>query len=148
MFVSAFTSSCCKPVPLASLNQVDGNGDQSKAHEEQKTQLSDSLLSEFVGREENESRDPAIGDTAPPSQSVHNERCNCVDATTDRFLYFSSTKRRHEYLLGRELPHMKTHEPTTRKTRISFELDPTYCIISSYPELFEELESGESESPF
>ena len=60
-----------------------------------------------------------------------------ADKTTDPFLYFSSDKRRLEYLLGKELPHMPADDtkPTERKTRISFELDPFFDLVTSFPEL-------------
>ncbi len=51
------------------------------------------------------------------------------DANEDLFLYFSSDKRRLEYLLGRELPHMPMDVPVKRKKRISFELDPFYDLL-------------------
>ena len=53
----------------------------------------------------------------------------------DPFLYFSSDKRRLEHLLGKELPAMPSMEPTERKKRISFEMDPFFLMISSFPEL-------------
>ena len=61
-----------------------------------------------------------------------------ADKTADPFLYFSSDKRRLEYLLGKELPHMLPADdtkPTERKTRISFELDPFFDLVTSFPEL-------------
>ena len=63
-----------------------------------------------------------------------------ADKTTDPFLYFSSDKRRLEYLLGKELPHMLPADdtkPTERKTRISFELDPFFDLVTSFPELLD-----------
>ena len=68
---------------------------------------------------------------------------------TDPFLYFSSDKRRLEYLLGRELPQVPAdgEKPKERKTRISFEVDPLYSIVTSYPELLgvEEIPDDEDE---
>ena len=60
-----------------------------------------------------------------------------ADKTADPFLYFSSDKRRLEYLLGKELPQMPSDDtkPTERKTRISFELDPFFDLVTSSPEL-------------
>lgn len=58
-----------------------------------------------------------------------------VQRYTDPFLYFSSDKRRLEHLLGKELPAMPSVEPTERKKRISFEMDPFFLMISSFPEL-------------
>ena len=58
------------------------------------------------------------------------------DKAADPFLYFSSDKRRLEYLLGKEPPHMPSEDkPTERKTRISFELDPFFDLVTSFPEL-------------
>lgn len=59
----------------------------------------------------------------------------------DPFLYYSSDKRRMEHLLDVELPHIADEEPTVRKTRISFEVDPMLSLMSSFPELFDELEN-------
>ena len=58
----------------------------------------------------------------------------------DPFLYFSCDKRRLEYLLGTELPHMTPDEKVTRKTRISFELDPSFDLVNSFPELMGEFD--------
>ena len=60
-----------------------------------------------------------------------------ADKAADPFLYFSSDKRRLEYLLGKELPQMPSDDtkPTERKTRISFELDPFFDLVTSSPEL-------------
>ena len=69
--------------------------------------------------------------------------------TDDPFLYFSSDKRRMEHLLGKELPSMPSEEPTRRKKRISFELDPSYALVTRFPELLlndmdqEEAKEGE-----
>ena len=72
------------------------------------------------------------------------------DKATDPFLYFSSDKRRLEYLLGRELPHVPAdgEKPEERKTRISFEVDPFYSLVTSFPELLgvEEISGDEDES--
>ena len=71
------------------------------------------------------------------------------DKVNDPFLYFSSDKRRMEYLLGKELPSMPSEEPTRRKKRISFELDPSYALVTRFPELLlndmdqEEAKEGE-----
>ena len=65
------------------------------------------------------------------------------DKASDPFLYFSSDKRRMEHLLGKELPSMPSEEPTRRKTRISFELDPFHLMMTSFPELLDDL--GEEE---
>ena len=59
----------------------------------------------------------------------------------DPFLHFSCDKRRLEHLLGVELPHMTPSldsSTTERKTRISFEVDPFYDLVTSYPELLGE----------
>ncbi len=56
----------------------------------------------------------------------------------DPFVYFSSDKRRLEHLLGTELPHLTPDEEVTRKTRISFELDPTFDLVNSFPDLMGE----------
>ena len=73
------------------------------------------------------------------------------DKATDPFLYFTSDKRRLEYLLGRELPHVQADDekPKERKTRISFEVDPFYSLVTSFPELLgvEEIRDDEDESP-
>mmetsp|Transcript_14181 Transcript_14181/g.26955 ORF Transcript_14181/g.26955 Transcript_14181/m.26955 type:complete len:84 (+) Transcript_14181:1-252(+) len=52
----------------------------------------------------------------------------------DPFLFYSSDRRRMEHLLGKDLP-LPSEEPTIRKTRISFEVDPFFSIMESYPEL-------------
>ena len=59
------------------------------------------------------------------------------DKTADAFLYFSSNKRRLNRLLGRELQQMSVDDPKERNTRISFELDHTYDLMSSFPELYD-----------
>jgi len=60
----------------------------------------------------------------------------------DPFLYYSNDKQRLERLMGRELPHLSTPDnekkPAVRKTRISFELDPFYMLMTSFPEIFGE----------
>ena len=62
-------------------------------------------------------------------------------APADRFLYFSSDKNRMEHLLGRELPDMPDVEPIVRKKSLSFELDPLYDMMNSFPELFADVET-------
>jgi len=59
---------------------------------------------------------------------------------------FSSNKRRLEYLSGRELPDMMLEGEGSggRKSRISFELDPFYDIVSRFPELLDEDEDDSS----
>eukprot|EP01083_Nonionella_stella_P251347 867301_1 len=64
-------------------------------------------------------------------------RANIANASP--FLYFSGNKRRLEYLLGRQLPHIpQDEEPAECKRRISFELDPFHDIMSEYPQLLDE----------
>ena len=58
----------------------------------------------------------------------------------DPFLYFSDDRKRLEHLLGRELPADVTparDAPVERKTRLSFEVDPTWALVHSFPELLE-----------
>ena len=62
-------------------------------------------------------------------------------APADRFLFFSSDKNRMEHLLGRELPDMPDVEPIVRKKSLSFELDPLYDMMNSFPELFADVET-------
>jgi len=59
------------------------------------------------------------------------------DKAEDPFMYYSSDKRRLESLLGRDLPQMAPEAITVRKTRISFELDPLFELINSYPDVFD-----------
>ena len=67
------------------------------------------------------------------------------DKVNDPFLYFSSDKRRMEHLLGKELPSMPSEEPTRRKKRISFELNPFFLMMTSFPELFDDTDEEEKE---
>ena len=62
------------------------------------------------------------------------------DKANDPFLYYSSDKRRMEFLLGRELPEMPLEEPVKRKTRMSFELDPLHDMLNSFPDLFDDMD--------
>ena len=67
------------------------------------------------------------------------------DKVNDPFLYFSSDKRRMEHLLGKELPSMPSEEPTRRKKRISFELNPFFLMMTSFPELIDDTDEEEKE---
>ena len=62
--------------------------------------------------------------TSLRDESIPEMEVAAVPRYADSFLYFSSDKRRLEHLLGKELPAMPSVEPTERKKRISFEMDP------------------------
>lgn len=70
-----------------------------------------------------------------------------VAKEADAFLYYSNDKIRLEHLLRKELPHIAAPEgPVKRKTRISFEVDPFFSMLTSYPELMDESFGEGSES--
>ena len=82
--------------------------------------------------------DESLADASIGMNQEQNSRpLRVQDRVNDPFLYYSSDKRRMETLLGTELPGMPLDEQVKRKTRISFELDPMYDMMTSFPDLFD-----------
>ena len=83
---------------------------------------------------------PTSDDALAKSKSssfLTSEEAVAKSSSQDKFLHFSNDKTRMEHLLGRELPHMSSEEPVKRKTCISFEVDPTFALLNSFPDLLD-----------
>ena len=68
-------------------------------------------------------------------ESTQAAKSEATKKADDPFLYFSSHKRRMEHLVGREMPHLSSEPVVRRRSRISFELDPFFDLMTTFPDL-------------
>ena len=133
----------CALLPSASSAAAPEPRPQTKDQRRQMMRRATESTASLSDASQPEAMDAAATPMSPQAAPTPQDKVN------DPFLYFSSDKRRMEHLLGKELPSMSAEEPTRRKKRISFELDPSYALVTRFPELLlndmdqEEAKEGE-----